>query len=436
MKLLEQICMLDYSGTLPSSFLEVRQDFDAPRIRDISRRVQSALQEGKILNQMRKGDSVAVALGSRGIANIAEIAKSTIDCLRLAGLKPFVVPAMGSHGGARANGQKEVLSHLGITTQTVGAEIRASMEVKEIGKIDGGPSLFQGAASAEADHTLLVNRIKPHTAFRGKLESGLAKMEVIGLGCQRGASLMHNLGIPAFQKFLGPSARIYEKNSNVVGGVAILENAYEETAQISGLSKTEIGTTKESDLLRKAAKLMPSLPFPEIEVLGVRQVGKNISGTGMDPNIIGRLMIPRQPEEFGGPDIAIITVFDLTKATGGNANGIGLANVVTSRVVNKIDWKATYTNALTAGILGMQRSSLPLTAPDDRSALQISIRNCGHSPEEARVVLVQDTLTLDRLWVSETLRTLVDEHPRLKIVRKIPLSFSSNGSLYSPWDLR
>ena len=436
MQLLEQICNLDYSGTLPSTLLEVRQDFEAPRIRDISRRVRCALRESGILDQMQKGDTVAVALGSRGIANIAEIAKSTVDCLRAVGLKPFVVPAMGSHGGATAEGQKEVLSHLGITAEAVGAEIRASMKVKEIGTIDGGPSLFQGAASAEADHTLLVNRIKPHTAFRGKIESGLAKMEVIGLGCQRGASIMHNLGIPAFQRFLALSARIYEENSNVVGGLAILENAYDETAQISGLSAYEIGTEKESDLLRKATELMPSLPFPEIEVLAVRQVGKNISGTGMDPNIIGRLMIPRQPEEFGGPDIAIITVFDLTEATGGNANGIGLANVVTSRVVDKIDWEATYTNALTAGILGMQRSSLPLTAPDDRSALQISIRNCGHPPEEARVVFIQDTLTLDRLWVSENLQTLVDEHPRLEMVGQLPLSFSSNRSLNSPWNLR
>ena len=181
---------------------------------------------------------------------------------------------------------------------------------------------------------------------------------------------------------------------------------------------------------------MPSIPFPEIEVLAIRQVGKNISGTGMDPNIIGRLMIPRQPEEFGGPDIAIITVLDLTEATGGNANGIGLANVVTSRVVDKIDWEATYTNALTAGILGMQRSSLPLTAPDDRSALQISIRNCGHPPNEARVVFIQDTLTLDRLWVSANLRPLVDEHPRLQVIDELPLAFSDSHSIKSPWDLR
>ena len=217
MQLLEQIAKLDYSGTLPPALLEVRQDFDAPKISDIPKSVHNALWESGILDRMQRGASVAVALGSRGISGIAEIAKSVVECLRGAGLEPFIVPAMGSHGGATAEGQKEVLSHLGITSEAVEAEIRASMEVNEIGNIEGGPSFFQGSASADADHTLLVNRIKPHTAFRGKLESGLAKMEVIGLGCQRGASILHNLGIPAFQQFLAPAARIYEENSNVVG---------------------------------------------------------------------------------------------------------------------------------------------------------------------------------------------------------------------------
>ncbi len=435
MRLLEQIRNLDFPGSLPPTLLEISHRFDAPRVSDPSVAARLALQESGILDRMSPGNSVAVAVGSRGIRNLVEIVKTVIDSLKGRELKPFVVPAMGSHGGATADGQLEILAHLGITSQAIGADIRASMDVIEIGSIPDGPPLFQGVSSAEADHTFLVNRIKPHTAFRGTLESGLAKMEVLGLGKQRGASLMHNLGIPAFQQFLAPAARIYEENTNVVGGLAILENACDETADIVGLSASEIGEVRESHLLTRAKDLMASLPFPEIEVLVVRQVGKNISGTGMDPNIIGRLMIPRQPENFGGPDIAIITVLDLTEATGGNANGIGLANVISSRAARKIDWQATYTNALTAGILGMQRTSLPITMNDDRAALQISARNCGHSLDSARLVFIRDTLTLDRLWVSPNLQPFVEEHPRLSLVQEVPLTFSSAGNLQSPWDL-
>ena len=435
MRLLEQIEKLHFPGTLPATLLEIRQRFNAPRAGDIPKSVQSALQGCGLLNRMERGDSVAVAVGSRGIRDITQIVRTIVQTLKGRDLKPFIVPAMGSHGGATARGQKAILSHLGITRDTIGAEIRASMEVVQIGRLANGPALFQGVISARADHTLLVNRIKPHTAFRGKLESGLAKMEVIGLGNQRGASLMHNLGIPAFQKYLIPAARIYEENSNVSGGLAILENAYDETAEIAGLSASEIGAEREVALLNKARRLMPRIPFPQIEVLAVRQVGKNISGTGMDPNIVGRLMIPRQPEDFGGPDIAIIAVLDLTEATAGNASGIGLANVLTARAARKIDWETTYTNALTAGILGMQRNSLPLTAPNDRSALGVSLRNCGHPMREARLVFIRDTLTLDRLWVSANLREFVEEYPQLEVVAHRPLTFSPDGSMKSPWDL-
>lgn len=435
MRLLEQIERLKFPGALPSTLLEIKQRFDTLSAGDIPQGVQAALQECGLLDRAERGHSVAVAVGSRGIRNIITIVKSIVQILRGWGLEPFIVPAMGSHGGATAHGQKVILSHLGITRETIGAEIRASMEVVKIGHLPDGPPLFQGVVSAEADHTLLVNRIKPHTAFRGRLESGLAKMEVIGLGNQRGASLMHNLGIPAFQKYLAPASRLYEENSNVSGGLAILENAYDETAEIAGLSPSEIGAEREIALLEKARGLMPRIPFPQIEVLAIRQVGKNISGTGMDPNIIGRLMIPRQPESFGGPDIAIIAVLDLTEETVGNANGIGLANVLSARAARKIDWETTYTNALTAGVLGMQRNSLPLTAPNDQSALGVSLHNCGYPLGEVRLVFIRDTLTLTRLWVSTNLREFVEGHPQLEVVACRPLTFSPDGSMKSPWDL-
>ncbi len=435
MQLLEQIKSLDFPAPLPPRLLFVEQRFEAERVEDIAMATRNALAESELLTPMVPGDSVAVGVGSRGIANLALIVKTVVARLREADLQPLIIPAMGSHAGATAEGQQMMLAELGVTKESVGAEIRSSMEVVQIGQVPEGPPLFQDALAAGADHTLLINRVKPHTAFRGRLESGLAKMAVIGLGKQHGAAIMHGLGVAGFQKFLAPAARIYESETNLIGGLAIVENGYEETAEIVGFTAAEIGGPKEEALLERAKALMPSLPFPEIEVLVVRQMGKNISGTGMDPNIVGRLMIPRQPEDFGGPDIALITVLDLTETTHGNANGIGLANVTTARVVKKIDWHATYTNSLTAGILGMQRTSLPITMVSDQTALQIAVRNCGYPPETARLVCIRDTLTLDRLWVSPNLRPEVEAHPRLSVIEEVPLSFTAEGVMNSPWQM-
>jgi hypothetical protein len=350
-------------------------------------------------------------------------------------MKPYVVPAMGSHGGATAEGQKEMLAQLGVTEASAGVEIRATMEVKQIGQLADGPPLYQGLDSAAADHTILVSRIKPHTDFRSHLESGPSKMCVIGLGKQHGAALMHAGGGANFQRYLEPAARIYSENTNFRGALCPLENAYDETAQIAGLTAADVGCDPEVRLLEKAKKLMASLPFPEIDVLVVRALGKNISGTGMDTNIISRLLIPRQPEAFGNVDVAVITILDLTEETHGNAAGMGLANVTTARVANKIDWVATYTNCITSGIFGMYRVALPITLPDDARALQVSVRGCARPWDDARMVMIRDTLTLDKLWVSPNLRKAVEDHPRLNVVGEVPLKFDAQGVMKSPWEM-
>ena len=434
-QLLEQIQSLDFPAPLPATLLLVQQRFEAPKVADLTAAAQQGLAEGELLARMQPGASVAVGVGSRGIANLPLMVKAVIDRLRAAGCKPFIFPAMGSHGGATAEGQRDVLAQLGVTEARVGAEIRATMEVTQIGQVAGGPPLFMDVNAAAADHTLLIGRVKPHTDFRGEIESGLAKMEVIGLGKQKGAALLHALGVPGFQRFLAPAARIYEAETNVIGGLAILENAYDETAEIVGLTASEIGGPKEVALQAKAKALMASLPFPEIEALVVREIGKNISGAGMDTNIIGRLQIPRQPENFGGPDVAIIAVLDLTKATHGNAAGIGLANVTTARVIKQIDWVSTYTNIITSGILGIQRGPLPVALANDRAAIQVALRCCGQPAEAARLVFIRDTLTLDRLWVSPNLRAAVEAHPRLAVVEEVPLAFDAQGTMLSPWAL-
>lgn len=435
MQLLEQIPQLDFPADLPDSLLSVKQVFDAPDVGDIRAAAKRALKEGGLLARMKPGASVAVGVGSRGIANLPIIVKATIEGLREAGMQPFALPAMGSHGGATAEGQKTMLAELGVTEESIGAEIRATMEVKEIGRIPDGPPLFQDVISAAADHCLLVSRVKPHTDFRSHLESGPSKMCVIGWGKQYGAAIMHGGGGANFQKYLAPAARIYEQNTNFVGALAVVENAYDGTAKIEGLTADKVGLAPEEKLLEEAKSLMASLPFPEIDVLVVRQLGKNISGTGMDTNIISRLMIPRQPEAFGNVDIAVIVVLDLTEETHGNACGMGLANVMTARIAKKIDWISTYTNTITSGIFGMYRTSMPMTIADDKRALQVAVRGCARPWADARIVFIQDTLTLDHLWVSPNLRKEVEAHPRLSIKEETPLQFGAQGNLLCPWAL-
>ena len=431
MHLLDHIANLDFPAPLPETLLEVEQRFNADHLPDPGAAARAALENLSIPS----GASVAVGVGSRGVRDIVPVTRAVIAWLRDQGAQPFIFPAMGSHGGATADGQRQMLAELGVTEESTGAEIRATMDVVEIGQVEDGPRLFQDANAHAADYTLLINRIKPHTDFHGPLESGLAKMCVIGLGKQYGASMMHAYGGAGFRRYLGPAARVYEANTNLIGGLAIIENAYDQTAHIQWLDASEIGAATEESLLDRARSMMPSLPFPEIDVLVLRHIGKNISGTGMDTNIINRVMIPRQPEPTNGVDVAIITVLDLTRETHGNAAGIGLANVTTARVAQQIDWHATYTNSVTSGIFGMFRVSLPITMPDDHRALQVAVRGCAQPAEAARIVFIQDTLHVDRMWVSPTLRQQVEAHPQLSVTGEVPLTFDNQGTMTAPWQL-
>jgi hypothetical protein len=425
---------LRFAAQVPEKLLEVHQSFVAPCVDDVSRAVSAALETGGLLALVHPGDTVAVGVGSRGIANIATIARAAVERLKAHGAHPFIVAAMGSHGGATSAGQVELLESMGVTEATMGCALRVTMDVQAIGRIPAGPEFHQDIHSAAANHTILLSRIKPHTDFHGKLESGPAKMEVIGLGKQRGAEMMHAYGTSGFQRFLAPAARVYAANTNVRGAIAIIENAREETAEISWLAAKDIGTEAEELLLRKAKSLMPSLPFAAMDVLVMRELGKNISGTGMDTNVIGRLMVNRQPEPDDRLDIGAIVFLDLTDATHGNASGIGLADVTTLRAVNKIDFVATYTNAVTATTFGLKRSTIPITMADDQRALEVAVRTCGAAPGSAvSFVFARNTLTVEKLWVSPGLRAQVEAHPRLSIAGEVPLSFDRNGSMTSPW---
>ncbi len=436
MNLLTQISDLHFPADLPPTLLHVIQRFDRPLVADISAATREAVEQSGLLALAQPGDSVAVGVGSRGIASQPQVLRAVIERLREAGLEPFITPAMGSHAGATVEGQTEMLANLGVTPETVGAAVRATMEVTEIGRVPDGPAIYQDVVTAAADHVLLVNRVKPHTSFRSDIESGLAKMAVVGLGKQRGAAALHAGGPDWLTRHIAPAAKLYAERTNLRGGIALVENGYDETAEIVGLTVDEFGDARERELLQQAKSLMPSLPFSAIEVLALREIGKNISGTGMDTNIVGRVRIPRQSDEsFGGPDIAIIAVLDLTEATHGNAYGIGLANVTTARVAEQVDWQAVYTNAGTSGMLGMWRAHLPVTMADDQRALQMAARGCGYPPESARWVFMENTLSLGEMWVSNSLRAEVEAHERLSIEGEVALEFGEDGAMRSPWSL-
>ena len=433
MNLLEQIQSLNFPAQLPSTLLPVRQQFDDAHLADVPAAVQAAWAESGLLAQIEAGQRVAIGVGSRGITHLAAIVQTTVAQVLARGAQPFITPAMGSHAGATAEGQQQMLAQLGITPESVGAPIEATMAVQQIGRLPDGPPLFQDEVSAAADHTLLINRVKPHTSFRSNLESGLAKMAVIGLGKQRGAAAMHSRGTKYLKESLAPAARIYGQRTNLLGGLAILENAYHQTTEVVALDAAQIGGPAETQLLRRAQAFLPGLPFPEIDVLVVRHLGKNISGTGLDTNVIGRVKIPREPETFGGPDVAVIVVLDLTAQTHGNANGIGLANVTTARVAQKINWQATYTNAISSGAFGMWRVSLPLTLPNDEQALSVALRGCGLPPAEARWVFIEDTLNLERLWISPNLRPIAEAQPHVSVEHEVALTFNCDGTMQQPW---
>jgi len=371
-------------------------------IEEIPARVRAELQP--IMDRVALDDRVAITAGSRGVANMPAILRACGDAIREAGGDPFIVPAMGSHGGATAEGQRDLLASYGITRETVGMPVVSSMDVQQIGAVDEVP-VYTSTTALEADHVLLVNRVKPHTDFRGKIESGLAKICAIGLGKQLGAQTIHSYGTRGLAELMPRAARcVVEKTGKIIGGLAILENAYDKTARVEFVEPEGIGAEGEEALQARAKDLMCSLPFEALDVLIVDEMGKNISGTGMDTNILGRMFVPGvlEPDH---PRITAIVVLNLTEESHGNAIGIGLADVTTERLASRIDWQATYMNSYTSGISGLLRSRLPCVLPNDRAAIATAIRMCGQ-PDlgKLRLARIENTLLAAQVEFSQILR--------------------------------
>jgi hypothetical protein len=411
--------------------LRVRQNF--PRSPSVDVRATLQREFEKLLSGIHPGARIAVAVGSRGITELAEIVFAVLILLKDAGTQPFIVPAMGSHGGATAEGQCEVLASYGITETAMGVPIRASMDVDQIGVSADGVPVFCSTDAFAASGIVLVNRIKPHTDFSGTLGSGIVKMSVIGLGKHAGAAAMHAAATRlGYERVIWGMGRVMLAGAPILGGVAILENQRHELAKLSVLARDEIEAA-EGELLVEARALMPRLPFDEIDLLIVDQIGKNISGSGMDPNVTERwvhgytssLMREGRPSPF----IRRIFVRGLTAETHGNAIGIGLADVTTSRLVRAMDQRATFINALTA--LTPQCAKIPIHFESDRDAIRAVLKSLALSdPEDARAVHILDTLSLGELRISESLFEEVKRRPDL-VVEGEPetMEFDKNGDL-------
>ena len=380
--------------------VKVRQTFPRPRVEDVEGVVREQLRREEIASAVRPGMSVAVTAGSRGIASIDEILRAVIDGLKEMGAEPFIVPAMGSHGGATAEGQVEILASLGVTEEACGAPIRSSMETVEIGETARGVPVFMDRLASEADGVVVVNRIKAHTDFRAEVESGLLKMASIGLGKHAQALALHGYGVEGIRDFMVEVGEEVMDSGHILFGVGIVENAYDEPATLEAIPTREI-PNRERELLREYMQMMPVLPVSDIDILYVDALGKNYSGTGMDTNVIGRFRIlgVDEPET---PNVKYLIVGDVSEESHGNALGVGLADLTTERLVGQIDRNAMNANVVTSTFL--ERAKVPMVLTTDEEALQTAIRcNWGVPPEETRFVRIANTLHLEHLYVSENL---------------------------------
>ena len=404
-------------------FVKVRQEFSREKIENIPQAIEDALSRPQIVEKIQPGKRICLTCGSRGIDNNAAIIKSVADFCKTKGALPFAIPAMGSHGGATAEGQREMLRSLGITEETIGCPIYSSMETVQIGLTEEGHPVQIDKFAAQSDGIIVINRIKPHTSFRGEYESGLMKMMAIGLGKQKGAEVCHAAGFPKMHHMVPLFGKAILKNGPILFGLGIIENAFDKTARIYALTPDEI-IEKEPTHLQEAFNLMPSLGFKECDVLVVDRIGKNISGCGMDPNITGVFATPGMT---GGIKAQRRCILGLTPQTHGNGYGMGAADCITRRLFEELDLSAIYPNSITSTSLGF--SKIPLIMETDKEALQLCVRTCnGIDTKNARIIRIKDTLSLSEFEISEN---LIPELPQNMEVISEPyqLPFKEDGCL-------
>ncbi|MFQ5861678.1 MAG: lactate racemase domain-containing protein [Candidatus Brocadiales bacterium] len=402
--------------------IKIRQAFPMQRVEDVSSVTERELSRLQLGSRLKPGDTVAVTAGSRGISKIAPITRTVADMLKKLGAEPFIVPAMGSHGGATARGQIEVLAKYGITEASMGVPIRSSMNVVNMGRSPFGFPIYTDKHATEADHIVLINRIKTHTRFSGRIESGLTKMLLVGLGKDRAATIYHRaiLEYP-FEEIASNIVPVLLQKLPVLLGLAIIENARGEVAEIEAVSPEKF-LDREPELLGTATKLMAKLPFDEIDLLVVDEIGKDIAGTGMDTSIIGK-------KDGSRIKIRRIFVRDLTDESDGNACGVGLADFTTKRLVDKINFNNTYVNCIAA--LRPEGARIPMTYSTDKEALDQALHTLGLvEPEDARVIRIKNTKNLGELSVSEAYKEELNSRRDLEIVSEPEtMPFGPDGNL-------
>jgi hypothetical protein len=401
------------------------QSFPAGELADVAGALREQLGKPGVVDTIKPGRRIAIAVGSRGVAEIPTLVRVTAEEIRRRGGTPFIVPAMGSHGGATAEGQREVLANLGVTEKTAGCDILASMEVVEIGRLDSGLPVYIDKNAYGADGIVVINRVKPHTAFRGECESGMVKMITIGLGKHMGAESCHAYSFKYMAEHILLMSEISLAKTPILFGVGTVENAYDKVMKVVAVPAHQIVETDKAMLVEAKAN-MPKFLIETFDVLIVDQIGKNISGEGMDPNITGRYSTPYAS---GGPDITRVVVLDLSEATHGNAIGVGAADFVTRKLADKIDFKASYANSMTA--LLPRTTAMPTVMEDDRDAILAALKTCdARDKGQARIIRIKDTLHLGDLQISESLVQEAMAHPMMELVSPVAdMRFDADGNL-------
>ncbi len=420
----------------------VHQTFPAQECPSPAAAVHAALAAAPCVDAaVHPGMKIAVTAGSRGLASLPALLAAIVAELRARGAEPFVVPAMGSHGGATAEGQRALLAHLGVTEDSVGCPIRSSMSTVNLGRLPSGAEVHIDRLAYEADGIVVFNRVKPHTEFRGLNESGLIKMISIGLGKQSGADNCHAFGSSYLGQAIIDMARVKLAKSKILFGVASLENAYDRLARVE-VVPAEGMIERERPLLAEAMRNMPRLPLgpldaPQasgpLDVLVVGAIGKEFSGSGMDPNITGRCATPAIS---GGPDVSRIAVLDISAISEGNALGVGSADVVTARLAHKFDPEPTYINGLTLGTLSM--AGMPMVMPSDDAAIRAAVKSCAsHTPDAITIISIPNSLHLEYIRVSEALLPEIRKRPGIEVVSEPePMRFDAEGNLLDLWPTR
>ena len=405
--------------------MKVSQTFDNTKLDDVEGDLNQKLIDKNIKDKIKPGMKIAITGGSRGISFYKELMKTIVSFVKKCGATPFIVPSMGSHGGGTSEGQENMLKKLGITKESVGCEIISSMDVVEVGRTSKDLPVYIDKNAANADGIILLNRVKLHTSFRGKYESGLIKMMAIGLAKRKGADMTHFLRYENMAENLVEVGKIALNNLNIICGVASIENGYNEVADLFVLNKDEI-LKEESKILEKSKRLMPRIYLDDIDVLIVNEIGKNISGTGVDTNIVGRF---HTNAASGGPNTVKLGFLDISEKSGGNGNGMGLADFVSKKFFRKIDFESTYINAITS--TEPNSVKLPLVLDNDKYVFQGCVKLCGvKNIQDIKLVIINNTKELDEIYMSKSaFENTVDKSKVKKESELFDIPFDDEGNL-------